>query len=183
MLPVWGAVRISTEWVGKDMYKVVGDHSFSTFAKFLEELTFVTPWYARMWAYQGVRNVSSLKNFACVLNDRSFSIIKAYAHCSCVLIVVDFKQLLFYLFKLSNGNTRIKCEFCSKLPIKIPERYPSFWCLNCWLWTEFIHSSIFIADFEQLFSQNLDKNLRGNFSENSWRLSAVSYFHYKSNHL
>ena len=122
MLPVWGAVRISTEWVGKDMYKVVGDHSFSTFAKFLEELTFVTPWYARMWAYQGVRNVSSLKNFACVLNDRSFSIIKAYAHCSCVLIVVDFKQLLFYLFKLNNGNTRIKCEFCSKLVIKTPER-------------------------------------------------------------
>ena len=108
--------------VVKDMHEVVGDHSFSTFANVLKKLSFVTPWYARVCAYQGVRNVSFSENFAYILNDWSFNIIKAYIYYSCVLIVVDFKQLLFYLFKLNNGNTRIKCEFCSKLVIKTPER-------------------------------------------------------------
>ena len=34
-----------------------------------------------------------------------------------------------YLLKVNNRNTRTRCEICSKLTIKTPER--SFWCLYC----------------------------------------------------
>ena len=33
-----------------------------------------------------------------------------------------FTQPAFYLLKVNNKNTRTKCEICSKLTIKIPER-------------------------------------------------------------
>ena len=37
-----------------------------------------------------------------------------------------------YLLKVNNRNTRTKCEICSKLTIKTPERrLASFWCLYC----------------------------------------------------
>ena len=36
------------------------------------------------------------------------------------------------MFKVNNRNTRTRCEICSKLTIKIPERrLASFWCLYC----------------------------------------------------
>ena len=35
-----------------------------------------------------------------------------------------------YLFKVNNRNTRTRCQICSKLKIKTPERrQASFWCL------------------------------------------------------
>ena len=34
-----------------------------------------------------------------------------------------------YLLKVNNRSTRARCEICSKLTIKTPER--SFWCLYC----------------------------------------------------
>ena len=56
-----------------------------------------------------------------------------------------------YLFKFNNGNTRKRCEICSKLTIKTPKRrqrrrsgvllltaimfHTFFWCFYCWLWT------------------------------------------------
>ena len=37
-----------------------------------------------------------------------------------------------YLLKVNNRNTRTRCERCSKLTIKIPERYQAwFWYLYC----------------------------------------------------
>ena len=42
-----------------------------------------------------------------------------------------------YMFKVNNRNTRTRCETCSKLIIKIPERRhwrhwtPSLWYLYC----------------------------------------------------
>ena len=37
-----------------------------------------------------------------------------------------------YLFKVNNKSTRTRCEICSKLTIKTPERrLASFWCLYC----------------------------------------------------
>ena len=37
-----------------------------------------------------------------------------------------------YMFKVNNRNTRTRCEICSKLAIKTPERrLASFWCLYC----------------------------------------------------
>ena len=43
-----------------------------------------------------------------------------------------------YLFKISNRNTSAKCEICSKLTIKTPERY--HW--RC--------SGVFMGNFEQV---------------------------------
>ena len=43
-----------------------------------------------------------------------------------------------YLFKISNRNTSTRCEICSKLTIKTPERY--HW--RC--------SSVFMVNFEQV---------------------------------
>ena len=45
------------------------DHSFTTYAKFSEKLTFLTPIRTRTCAYQGVRNVGFSENFTYVLND------------------------------------------------------------------------------------------------------------------
>ena len=48
----------------------VMDHSFSSCAKCPKKLTFLNPWYfTRLWANQGVRNVSFLENFACLLSE------------------------------------------------------------------------------------------------------------------
>ena len=43
-----------------------------------------------------------------------------------------------YLLKVSNKNTRIKCEICSKLTIKTPER------------PHWGRSDVFIANFEHI---------------------------------
>ena len=57
-----------------------------------------------------------------------------------------------YLFKITNQNTRKRCEICSKLTIKAPEQLhwlrsgvfivltwntfeTVFYCFYCWLWT------------------------------------------------
>ena len=45
------------------------DHPFSTYAKFFEKLTFLTPWYTHVRAR--IRNVSFLENFAYILNEWS----------------------------------------------------------------------------------------------------------------
>ena len=58
-----------------EMYSnTIGDHSFCTFAKFSEKLTFLN--LLRTCAYQGVRNVSFSEDFADVLNEWSPSEIK-----------------------------------------------------------------------------------------------------------
>ena len=48
-------------------------HSFSTYSTFSEKLTSITSWYAYVLtcAYQGVRNVSFVENFAYILNEWS----------------------------------------------------------------------------------------------------------------
>ena len=53
-----------------------------------------------------------------------------------------------YMFKVNKGNTRIRCEICSKLTIKTPERQhwapmTSFWCLYCFI-VNFEHISHFV---------------------------------------
>ena len=70
------------------------------------------------------------------------------ANWSWVLITkVDFLYCLFeyslnlackYLLKVNNRNTRIRCEICSKLTIKTPER--RHWC----------RSSVFNVNFEHI---------------------------------
>ena len=74
-----------------------------------------------------------------------------------------------YMFKVDNRNTRTRCEICSKLAVKTPERrhshfippsvvfrgykmgMASFWCLYCWLWTYLTpFSNVFIVNFEQV---------------------------------
>ena len=51
-----------------------------------------------------------------------------------------------YLLKINNRNTRTRCEICSKLTIT---PLVSFWCLYCYLWTNFTPcSSVSIVNFE-----------------------------------
>ena len=45
-----------------------------------------------------------------------------------------------YMFKVNNRNTRTKCEICSKLTIKTPERRQ--WRLYC--------PGVFIVNFEHI---------------------------------
>ena len=42
------------------------------------------------------------------------------------------------MFKVNNGNTRTRCEICSKLTIKIPER------------RQWRRSGVFIVNFEHI---------------------------------
>ena len=73
-----------------------------------------------------------------------------------------------YMFKVNCRNTRTRCEMCSKLTIKTPERLQwhhsdvfivnfehmlmaSFWSLYCWPWTYFTPcSSVSIVNFGQI---------------------------------
>ena len=54
-----------------------------------------------------------------------------------------------FMFKVNNINTIRRCEICSKLTIKIPERH--LWYLYSQLWTYFTPcSSVSIVNFEQV---------------------------------
>ena len=55
---------------------IIRVYPFSTYVKFSEKLTFLTPWYA--CAYQGVRNVSFSENFAYVLNGWPLKLIQIW---------------------------------------------------------------------------------------------------------
>ena len=48
-----------------------------------------------------------------------------------------------YLLKVNNGNTRKRCEMCSELTMKIPER------------RQWRHSGIFIFNFEHILHLSL----------------------------
>ena len=53
---------------------------------------------------------------------------------TCVDVASRYKVVRagIYLLKVNNRNTRTRCEICSKLTIKTPERrLASFWCLYC----------------------------------------------------
>ena len=58
-----------------------------------------------------------------------------------------------YVFKVNNRTTRKRCEICSSLTIKTPERrqWCRVWVSKCYLWTYFTpFSSFSILDFEQV---------------------------------
>ena len=44
------------------------------------------------------------------------------------LILTRINPANIYLFKVNNRNTRTRCEICSKLTIKTPERRQNFLC-------------------------------------------------------
>ena len=50
---------------------------------------------------------------------------------------------VIYLLKVNNRNTRVRCEICSKLTIKIPER------------RQWRRSDVFIVNFEHISHLNL----------------------------
>ena len=59
-------------------------------------------------------------------------------------------QLTYDLFKVSNRNTRKRCEICSNLTIKIPVTL--FWCFYCLTWNifhTFFKCFFVVVDFEQ----------------------------------
>ena len=58
-----------------------------------------------------------------------------------ILVISSIKifSVAIYLFKVNDGNTRTRCEICSKLTIKTPER------------RHWHHSVVFIVNFELNF--------------------------------
>ena len=55
-----------------------------------------------------------------------------------ILFSINSNSAGIYLLKVNNRNTRIRCEICSKLTIKIPER------------RQWDRSGIFIVHFEHI---------------------------------
>ena len=49
-----------------------------------------------------------------------------------------------YIFKVNNRNTRIRCEICSKLTTKTPER------------RQWSHSGVIIINFERVSNVNFE---------------------------
>ena len=101
-------------------------HSFITFAKSSEKLTFLTSWYQGV--RKGVRNTSFSQNFANVICEWS----------------LDRHSNRHLSFQSSNGNTGAIIEICYKLAIKTLERrrilyWRLFWPPYWWLWTNFTY--------------------------------------------
>ena len=55
-----------------------------------------------------------------------------------LLLIQNTPQENIYILKVNNANTRKRCEICSKLPLKTPDRF--YWR----------HSGIFIVNFEHI---------------------------------
>ena len=70
--------------------------------------------------------------FSCLLAGNT------WVHFFCYLLVLDKYPVGNYMFKFNNRNTRTRCEICSELTIKTPERH--YWC----------RSSVFIVNFEHI---------------------------------
>ena len=79
----------------------------------------------------------------------------------------DYDPAGNYLFKVNNKNTRTRCEICSKLTIKTPERrhlYPLNYCIcsfittqtgdkECFVWNQvFITHLFFMSNSGQAFA-------------------------------
>ena len=101
--------------------------------------TFVTTWYAQVrtctCAYQGVRNVRFSENLACftfllpLFWDSPFCLITDelphhWLHAVFISQSLSFNRVPanFYWFKVNSRNTTKRCEICSKLTIKTPQR-------------------------------------------------------------
>ena len=141
-------------WLPKLYFLPSRVHPFSTYTKFSEKLTFLTPWYAHIRVrIREVRNVSFSENFAYVLNAWSLSSqniflevailrvsehsVENKCHLRSVLVAssspsnlrkLNCAPVSIYLFKANNGNTRAMFEICSKVAIKTLER--RHWYVN-----------------------------------------------------
>ena len=63
-----------------------------------------------------------------------------------------------YMFKVNNRNTRTRCEICSKLTIKIPERrhWRLFICLFIYLYCSIWPSAALVTIFKSFARPHLD---------------------------
>ena len=104
-------------------------HSFSTYPNFSEKIIFFSPWYAHihMCSYKGIRNISFRKILLIILILRR-SILRSEKP----------NPVGNYMFTVNNRKTWTRCEICSKLKIKTPER--RYWR----------RSGVFIANFEHI---------------------------------
>ena len=75
---------------------------------------------------------------------------------NCVLSNILTKPAI-YLLKVNNINTRIRCEICSKLTIKTPERRQTYFTP---------YSSVYIVNFEHVTAGwELSLNAASNIKE------------------
>ena len=115
----------------------------------LVDISFKDFWY--VWQYADMSTVTFLRWIAIFTNrcdighfhrTRKFAYFQTLLSSLCVtsMKISEFALIPVgnYLFKVKSKNTRIRCETCSKLTIKVPERRP----------TPF--SGIFIINFEHI---------------------------------
>ena len=111
-------------------------HSFSTYAKFSENLTFLTPICTHSCAYQGAKNFSFSANFAYVVDDVGF-----------------VKFILFLIFKwLAGQKETYSMRFinhCSVVPFICS---PSIW--NRWV-ALFYKCRLMVKEATRRNSQNI----------------------------
>ena len=50
------------------------------------------------------------------------TVVALHYQISLILLILPYNPAGIYLFKVNNRNTRTRCEICSKLTIKTPER-------------------------------------------------------------
>ena len=107
--------------------KVLGYHSFKTYARFFKKLAFLTPLIrTRTWVYQGARNVRFLENFAFVLKLNEWSL--AIFHC-CKGALGSCQTSMMKLFaKIGNSVTfNWVLTYTSLLPLHRQNIYIFFW--------------------------------------------------------
>ena len=130
-------------------YSYLGDHWFSTFAKFSEKITFLTH-------YKGVRNVSFLKNFANLLNEESweqeYDIRGVFRTLSNIYYNNFVENSGWKRWEYTSGYGRHLCIYFLKLTLKVPEDVWWFY-----LWTLII--DLFHANVPLLYPLKTSENL------------------------
>ena len=66
--------------------------------------------------------------------------LKSALICTCLTQKYCFYPVGIYMFKVNNRNTKIRCEICSKLTIKIPKR------------RHWRRSVVFIVNFKKVYA-------------------------------
>ena len=127
----WGAVTLCFFFVfcliclncpRDKLWERAEDHSFSVYAKFCRKLTSQPIIRTRTWAQYGVRNVSFSENFAFVLNKWACDSLRKPPQS---VFSQRSRPANIYVFKVSSGNSRKRCEIFLELTRKTSKRRQS----------------------------------------------------------
>ena len=120
-----------------------------------------SPYSVQMWKNVDQKKIRYLDNFHAFLMWKIKILVYINSRVFVVIVTICWFPAGIYLFKVNSKNTIKRCEICSKLRIKTPER-------RHWL-----HSSVFIVKFQNIshiFPVFLLLNL------NSWMFAGCFFF-------